>query len=58
MYNFQCDIVSYKNTKANDKPNEDLVVYDDKIQVGLLIDGVSRDREGCIPTTESCSCCL
>lgn len=45
MYNFQCDIVSYKNTKANDKPNEDLVVYDDKIQVGLLIDGVSRDRE-------------
>ncbi len=45
MFNILYESVSYKNTKADDKPNEDLIVYDEAEKIGLLIDGVSRDKE-------------
>ncbi len=45
MFNYECEMVTCKNTKAADKPNEDLVVFEKNKNAGLLIDGVSRDRE-------------
>ena len=41
-------IVSYfslKNTKDANKPNEDLVFYDEHTDLIILLDGVSRDKE-------------
>lgn len=38
-------VFSKKNTKGEDKPNEDLAIFDEKQNLGLILDGVSRDRE-------------
>ncbi len=45
MYNYKYELFTYRNTKAQDKPNEDVVAYDSGKNVGVLLDGVSRDRE-------------
>ena len=45
MLNYKYEVFTCKNSKAQDKPNEDFVMYDEKENVGLILDGVSRDRE-------------
>lgn len=45
MMHYKYEVFTCKNSKAQDKPNEDLTIYDEKERVGLLLDGVSRDRE-------------
>ena len=44
MFRIKHDFVSYKNNKTYDKPNEDLVFYDESGKYGMVLDGVSRDR--------------
>lgn len=55
----ECDIISYKNTYGVDKPNEDLAVFNAEKHFGMVLDGVSRDRENGIypspsPAAEAC----
>ncbi len=45
MIHYKYEVFTCKNSKAQDKPNEDLAIYDEKESVGLILDGVSRDRE-------------
>lgn len=45
MADYKYEIYTCKNSKASDKQNEDFVLYDGKEGVGLILDGVSRDRE-------------
>lgn len=45
MIHYKYEVFTCKNSKAQDKPNEDLVIYDEKKCLGLILDGVSRDRE-------------
>ena len=45
MSKYEYEIYSFKNTKAEDKPNEDLAVFNEELCVGMVLDGVSRDRE-------------
>ena len=45
MLEYKYEIYSKKNTKAADKPNEDFVYVNGKLGVGMVLDGVSRDRE-------------
>lgn len=46
MFQIRYEIFTSKNSKAQDKPNEDYAAYDDKNYIGIVLDGVSRDREG------------
>ncbi len=45
MIYYKYEIFTCKNSMAQDKPNEDLALYNEKESVGLVLDGVSRDRE-------------
>lgn len=45
MDRYRIEIFTEKNTKAEDKPNEDLAIFDASIEIGMVLDGVSRDRE-------------
>lgn len=45
MLNLKYDFYTRKNTVTEDKPNEDLVLFNKESNVGLVLDGVSRDRE-------------
>ena len=45
MSKYEYEIYSIKNAKAEDKPNEDLAVFNKELGVGMVLDGVSRDRE-------------
>ena len=45
------DMKSVSNTKSADKPNEDLAVFEGDVGIGMVLDGVSRDKEnGFYPT--------
>lgn len=45
MIKYSVEIHTRKNSKAEDKPNEDLAVFNDELGIGMVLDGVSRDRE-------------
>lgn len=45
MIKYNCEIFTQKNTKSDDKPNEDLAIFDRERGIGIILDGVSRDRE-------------
>lgn len=45
MLKYKYEVISQKNTKYFDKPNEDYVIYNENDNIGLILDGVSRDRE-------------
>ena len=42
---YRVSAFTQKNTKASDKPNEDLSFYDENSGFVLVLDGVSRDKE-------------
>lgn len=46
MGNIKWDVFTCVNTKSDEKPNEDLAVFNQELCVGMLLDGVSRDKEG------------
>jgi len=45
MLKYNYEKITCRNSKGEDKPNEDLVVFDEQLGVGMVLDGVSRDRE-------------
>ena len=45
MIKYECEIYTIKNAKAEDKPNEDFAVFNEELGIGMVLDGVSRDRE-------------
>lgn len=45
MRKYKSKSISVKNDKMIDKPNEDYYLCDDKRNIYILVDGVSRDRE-------------
>lgn len=45
MSGVKWDMFTCKNTKSAKKPNEDLALYNEKAHIGMLLDGVSRDKE-------------
>lgn len=45
MLKYKCEMFTCKNTKSEDKPNEDLAVFDSEQGIGMVLDGVSRDKE-------------
>lgn len=45
MSGVKWDMFTCKNTKSAEKPNEDLALYNEKAHIGMLLDGVSRDKE-------------
>ena len=49
------EIITIRNTKSVEKPNEDFVYFDKEKKFGMILDGVSRDKEnGYISQSESC----
>lgn len=45
MLSYKYEVFSHRNTKCADKPNEDFVAYSKNYNFGMILDGVSRDRE-------------
>lgn len=45
MSNIKWEFFTCKNTKSEDKPNEDYVFFNQELTIGMLLDGVSRDKE-------------
>lgn len=45
MSSVKWELFTCKNTKSVDKPNEDYAFFDQEYFVGMLLDGVSRDKE-------------
>lgn len=45
MSGVKWDMFTCKNTNSAEKPNEDLALYNEKAHIGMLLDGVSRDKE-------------
>ena len=45
MLKYTYETFTLRNTRAVDKPNEDLVIFNRENGIGLLLDGVSRDKE-------------
>lgn len=45
MLKYTYEIYTRKNTVSEDKPNEDLAIIDEGQNIGMVLDGVSRDRE-------------
>lgn len=45
MSSVKWEFFTCKNTKSEDKPNEDYAFFDQELTVGMLLDGVSRDKE-------------
>lgn len=45
MLNYQYEFFTSKNSKSFDKPNEDVVLVNGEQNVGVVLDGVSRDKE-------------
>lgn len=45
MSSVKWETFTCKNTKSEDKPNEDYAFFDQELNVGMLFDGVSRDKE-------------
>lgn len=45
MLKYKYRVCSKKNTRAEDKPNEDMAALNEDLGVGMVLDGVSRDRE-------------
>lgn len=41
----KCEILSFKNTVSEDKPNEDIAFFFRETGIGMVLDGVSRDKE-------------
>lgn len=39
------EIITIRNTKSVEKPNEDFVYFDKEKKFGMILDGVSRDKE-------------
>lgn len=50
MNQIRYEIFTEKNVKYLDKPNEDLALFEKKYNIGIVLDGVTRDRiEGVYP---------
>ena len=45
MSSIKWEFFTCKNTKSDDKPNEDYAYFDQEHAIGMLLDGVSRDKE-------------
>lgn len=45
MINYKVEVYSNKNSIAIDKTNEDHAFFDDNSCIGMVLDGVTRDRE-------------
>lgn len=45
MLKYKYELFTKKNSKSNDKPNEDAAVFNESHSIGLVLDGVSRDKE-------------